>query len=375
MFLPQSAFPTIDPITVRTHRTLRVGFLSPHNPHDATAFSGTAHHMAKALSREEGLEVTILGNHKPLRASGRLFRRLRRPVGFSFDPWEAAGLDLVLGLAATEQLARLSERSNVPYVHVTDATPSFLRDVYGWNVPREADLREARVVRHAALTLYSSRHMAARAVAELGAESGRIAAVSFGANFDRMPEAMPEKPPYDPLRLLWVGSSWERKGGAMALAAFEGLRRTGRAVRLDLAGDVPLNLRLPPGAMRAGYLDKTRPREAARLLRLFREAHLFVLPTRADCTPMVLAEANAHGTPVLVTDTGGVASLVEEGRNGWMLPPGARPEDWAAAIREMTADRKVHAALCRSSFDHAVKTLCWDAWARQAAMLLRMAVE
>jgi glycosyltransferase involved in cell wall biosynthesis len=374
MFLPQSAaFRAVDPIAAQVRRTLRVGFLSPHNPHDATAFSGTAHHMAKALSREEGLEVAIIGNHRPLGAADRLFRRLRRHAGFSFDPREAEGLDIVLGLSATAELARLSERSDVPYVHATDATPVFLRDVYGWNVPREADLREARVVRRAALTLYSSQYMATRAVAELGAEAGRIAAVPFGANLNPLPEAMPDKPPQDPLRLLWVGSSWERKGGAMALAAFEGLRWAGRAVRLDLAGEVPRNLRLPPGATRAGYLDKTRPLEAARLSLLFSEAHLFVLPTRADCTPMVIAEANAHGTPVLVTDTGGVGALVE-GRNGRMLPSGADPADWAAAIDEMTADRAAYAALSRSSFEHAVNTLCWDAWARQATTLLRTAV-
>jgi glycosyltransferase involved in cell wall biosynthesis len=317
--------------------------------------------------------VAIIGNHRPLGAADRLFRRLRRHAGFSFDPREAEGLDIVLGLSATAELARLSERSDVPYVHATDATPVFLRDVYGWNVPREADLREARVVRRAALTLYSSQYMATRAVAELGAEAGRIAAVPFGANLNPLPEAMPDKPPQDPLRLLWVGSSWERKGGAMALAAFEGLRWAGRAVRLDLAGEVPRNLRLPPGATRAGYLDKTRPLEAARLSLLFSEAHLFVLPTRADCTPMVIAEANAHGTPVLVTDTGGVGALVE-GRNGRMLPSGADPADWAAAIDEMTADRAAYAALSRSSFEHAVNTLCWDAWARQATTLLRTAV-
>ncbi len=75
-----------------------------------------------------------------------------------------------------------------------------------------------------------------------------------------------------------------------------------------------------------GYLDKSRPKHAARLRALYAAAHLFVLPTRADCTPMVLAEAGAHGTPVLVTDTGGVGSLVMEGvTTAASSRPGRRP--------------------------------------------------
>jgi glycosyltransferase involved in cell wall biosynthesis len=89
---------------------------------------------------------------------------------------------------------------------------------------------------------------------------------------------------------------------------------------------------------------------------------------------MVLAEAGAHGTPALVTDTGGVGSLVIEGTNGRLLAPGASPADWATAIRMMTRNRTRHAALCRASFDHARARLTWDAWAQRMAALLRAEV-
>jgi glycosyltransferase involved in cell wall biosynthesis len=82
-----------------------------------------------------------------------------------------------------------------------------------------------------------------------------------------------------------------------ALAAFDILRAEGRAVELTLVGDVPKDLAPRPGLRIVGYIDKNRPREAARLDRLYAEAHVFLLPTRGDCTPMVMAEAGAHGTP------------------------------------------------------------------------------
>lgn len=54
------------------------------------------------------------------------------------------------------------------------------------------------------------------------------------------------------------------------------------------------------------FLDKNRPKDAARLSALYAEAHLLLLPSRADCTLTVIAEAMAHGTPVLATDVGGI---------------------------------------------------------------------
>jgi hypothetical protein len=46
--LPKSVF------TEAMHRPLRVGFLSPHNPYDPSAFSGTVHHAMRALSAVRG---------------------------------------------------------------------------------------------------------------------------------------------------------------------------------------------------------------------------------------------------------------------------------------------------------------------------------
>jgi len=353
-------------------RPLRVGLLSQHNPFDRSAFSGTVHHAARALSAAGGIELKVLGGHRAIAWHHGLSRRFRplRPVAAS--PAELAGLDVVVGLVATDLLNGVAALTRVPLVHVTDATPAFLRDVYGWDVPAAASLAEARVLAAARRVIYSSDYMAERAVAEFGPAIGsRVCAVPFGTNLDNLPLAMPHKPGPDPLRLLWVGSDWVRKGGEIAVAAFDILRAAGCDVHLTLVGDVPAHVAPGPRLTVAGYLDKNRPRHAARLRALYAEAHLFLLPTRADCTPMVLAEAGAHGTPVLVTETGGVGSLVREGVNGRLLPSAATPTDWARAVRSMTSDRARHEALCRASFGHARARLSWDAWAGSVAAHLR----
>jgi glycosyltransferase involved in cell wall biosynthesis len=51
----------------------------------------------------------------------------------------------------------------------------------------------------------------------------------------------------------------------------------------------------------------------------------------------MVVEALAVGTPVLSTDTGGVAEVVTDGENGLLVPP-SEPEALAAAIRRYFDD-------------------------------------
>ncbi|MDX2482400.1 MAG: glycosyltransferase family 4 protein [Pseudodonghicola sp.] len=354
---------------------LTIGFLSQHNPYDRHAFSGTAFHLFHALARRSDIEMRVLGSHRPPSRGRALLRRfgVGRDRPLDPDALDLSGLDWIIGLAATDLLHALLTRTGPEMVHVTDATPSFIRSFYGAEVSDEAQHREGEVVRKAALSVYSSRYMADRALAEFGPDPARIAAVPFGVNLEVMPAVPPVKPPLAPLRLLWVGNDWTRKGGQIALDTLSVLRDAGQATTLSLVGDVPQHLTLPPGAERLGYLDKNRPQDAARLDQLFAEAHLFVLPTRADCTPMVVAEANANATPVLITQTGGIGSLMVEGQNGQMMSMEAGPQDWADAIRTLTGDPDRYGALCLSSFEHAQTRLTWEAWGRDVIDLMRRA--
>lgn len=47
-----------------------------------------------------------------------------------------------------------------------------------------------------------------------------------------------------------------------------------------------------------------------------------VLSSRNEGTPVALIEASAAGRPVVATDVGGVRHVVDDGRTGWLCPPG-----------------------------------------------------
>lgn len=358
---------------------LRIGVLTPHNPHDRRAFSGTVFNAVRALAARDDLALSVLGPHRKAGYLDRLLRRDARrfdPPGLISSPGLFDGLDLVLGIVATPLLDAAAAVTDLPFIHVTDATPGFLREVYGRAVPQTADAREARVLGRA-VPVYSSRFMAKRAGAEFGPVAAHAQALPFGVNFDTLPDPLPEKPPLYRLELLFVGTDWTRKGGALALDAFDRLRAGGRDAHLTLVGHMPEAVKTAVSGRRdvtvAGFLDKNRPRDAARLSSLFGRAHLLVLPTRADCTPMVVAEALAHGTPVLATDIGGIGEMLGQGA-GRVLPPEAAADDWAGALGEMGRDSVAYAFRSDAATERVATRLSWASWAEGIATIAVEAV-
>ncbi|MEO1606442.1 MAG: glycosyltransferase family 4 protein [Pseudomonadota bacterium] len=360
------------PARAQTHQILTLGFLSPHNPYDRRNFSGTPYFAARALESRPMLSLRVLG-HRPPGRFERLMHRATPPLDTdSIDP---EGLDAVIGLVASPELDRLkTAHPDLPVLHVTDATPAFLRDAYGWHVPASADRTETRLAAKADLVVYSSEEIAARAPRDLGLTHLEAETVPFGVNFDHLPDTCPGKPPLTRLNLLFVGVDWQRKGGDIAVAALKQLRAEGHEATLTIVGRCPEAVRSVPGIRYIGFLNKNRPRDAARLTQLYRTAHLLLLPSRADCSPMVVAEALAHGTPVLAAETGGIASLIGGDGAGRLLPQFTSPADWATEIRDMTANADLYGFLSEAGFDRARHGLSWSNWAARIEMLAQQAV-
>ncbi|MEM9843162.1 MAG: glycosyltransferase family 4 protein [Pseudomonadota bacterium] len=341
---------------------LRLGFLSPHNPYDRRAFSGTSFYAANALRQALGVRLRILGSHRPVTMKQRLLRQATPKLDV-VDPGQFEGLDAVVGMVASKLIDPILPKLDIPYIHVTDATPGFLRECYGWDIPAEIDAREARVARGSDAVVYSSMEMAVLAAQEL-----RISALSapFGINLEktRLPTTAPAKPSLNKLNLLFVGNDWARKGGDIAVGALDRLLDLGLNAHLTVVGRVPDLHQDNPAITRIGYLNKNRPDHAAKLSRLYAEAHLLLLPSRADCTPMVAAEAMAHGTPVLASAVGGLGTLLGGQGAGRLLSLEASQEDWAREICAVTADQFAYQMLSEASFDRAQTRLTWTAWRR-----------
>jgi glycosyltransferase involved in cell wall biosynthesis len=120
-----------------------------------------------------------------------------------------------------------------------------------------------------------------------------------------------------PLRALFVGTSFEAKGGVEAVRAVRGVRATHDVV-LDVVSDVPGRWRgeIESGA---GITAHAWPVPAEKLKELFERAHLLLFPSHMDTLGFVLLEAMAHGVPVLATDHFAVPELVEDRVSGLVV--------------------------------------------------------
>ena len=144
-----------------------------------------------------------------------------------------------------------------------------------------------------------------------------------------------------PVRVLFVGGDFKRKGGHDLLAALQGLPEA----ELDVVTGADVGP-LPPD-VRCRVHRGLSPGDE-RLLELYRRADVFALPTHGDCLPQVLAEAAAAGLPLVATATGAIPEVVHDGRNGFLVPPGS-PSDLRVALRRLVESPELRRSMGEES--------------------------
>jgi glycosyltransferase involved in cell wall biosynthesis len=149
-----------------------------------------------------------------------------------------------------------------------------------------------------------------------------------------------------PVRMLFVGGDWERKGGPILLEALAGL--PAGSWQLDVVTRAEVAPR--PGVVVHRNVGPNSPE----LLRLFAEADLFVLPSLGECLAVVLMEATAAALPVITTDVGALAEAVQPGETGLIVPP----RD-ARALRD-ALERLIEDRVARRAMGRAAQTFATE---------------
>ncbi len=125
----------------------------------------------------------------------------------------------------------------------------------------------------------------------------------------------------DPYILL-VGAPWYLKGADVLVKAFRMLSADFPEVRLKIMGYFPAVDRLEPRVEKGDRIDILSPRNHPETLELISRASLVALPSRCEGMGRVLLEAMAAGIPVVGSKVGGIPTLIREGENGFLVPPG-----------------------------------------------------
>ncbi|HEY3376392.1 MAG TPA: glycosyltransferase family 4 protein [Armatimonadota bacterium] len=378
-------------------KRLQIALVNALDPQNRRAWSGTLYFVMQALQQHCG-DVTPLGPapYKPLwaRMGNQVSRRLlHKTYDYLISPQAArhyarifeqrlreGQFDLVVAVDADVEISMM--RTDLPIAYLNDTTYFTIVDYYPQfkNLLRVSE-RHLKRIAHLAIAkpqlfLYSSDWAARSAIEDFGIDPARVHTILFGANLDTVPDAAQalRHQPGEICRLLFIGRYWERKGGDIALETLLVLERLGVPAQLTLVGCIPPAGIAHPHLQVIPNIDKRDPAQRAQMEALFQQSHFFVLPTRADCTPMVFCEANANGLPVITTDTGGVTSVIRDGDNGRVLPFEARGRAYAEAIAEIYRDENRYRAMVRNSRRAYDERLNWDAWGAAVRPLLERLV-
>lgn len=171
-----------------------------------------------------------------------------------------------------------------------------------------------------------------------------------------------------PVRVLFVGGDWVRKGGPELLEAWRAGGFAERA-RLDVVSDSPLVKPLDAGSL---AVHRGVQAYTPAWFRLWRAADVFVLPTRGEAFGMVFQEAAAAGLPSIGTRINAVPEIVHHGASGLLVPPG-EPRALVEALDRLVSDAALRDRMGAAAREWIERAASFERYAARLGNLLRAA--
>jgi glycosyltransferase involved in cell wall biosynthesis len=338
--------------------------LGPHRPgepravliavHSAAPGGAQAMALAQAEHYAGRCEIVAAVPEGPLQerfaACATLVPRAPSLPTWGVTPWRWA-LQLLRSCTDAFRLARLIREHEVDAV-LTSSTvllaPILAARLAG--VPGFAHAREWPTARNGRAVFWLQGHCADVVVAISAGVAARFR--SGRARVTVIPDGITARPGEavarelaDPPRLCVVGSltGGDGKGQHRAVEVLGLLREQGVEATLSVVGpilDEDYAERVRDAARRCGVADRvtlTGPVDDVPALLREHDALLFCSSQGADVTPLVVMEALVEERPVIATDVGSVAEVLEDGACGTVVPA-ADVAAMAAAVRGLVAD-------------------------------------
>ncbi|HEV2489374.1 MAG TPA: glycosyltransferase family 4 protein [Candidatus Acidoferrales bacterium] len=178
-----------------------------------------------------------------------------------------------------------------------------------------------------------------------------------------------------PVTLLYVGSWLDRKGIYYLAESFLLLASSIPGIRLTVTGCLTSEERV-----KKFFAPEVRAQvcvvpffERKRMPAIYAEHEIFVFPSLVEGMPLTLLEAMASGMPVVTTNVCGMADVVEDGRNG-LLVPAADAESIAKAVERLCRCPELRRQLGEEA-QRTMRSYTWEKVTRQLEELLTLAVK
>ncbi len=375
---------------------MKIAYVTIFDPSDIHAWSGLGVYILRAI-QSSGYQTETIGNLRYQfdfiykmkevlypRLSSKTYLMLWDPILLKFFAAQveralaSIDVDLVLSIW-TNPIAYF--RTEKPIVFWGDATFAGLVDFYPSyshlcaETIRGGNRAERLALSKCRLAIYSSDWAANTAIQTYGVDPAKVKVVPFGANIncDRTLEDVKrtiQNKNFEPCKLLFMGVDWFRKGGDIAFEVADQLNQRGLKTELHVVGCHPP---VSPSSFvkQHGFISK-KTEEGRRLLdRLMAESHFLILPSRADCSPVVIPEASSFGLPTLATRVGGIPTAIQDGKNGQTFAPADGPEKYCDTIERFMSSKQEYNELALSSFREYSERLNWSSAGREMHSLIQ----
>jgi glycosyltransferase involved in cell wall biosynthesis len=172
--------------------------------------------------------------------------------------------------------------------------------------------------------------------------------------------------------VLTAGHLIHRKGIDTVISALRVAKDLGVMLHLVIAGDGPERENLVLQSREQGVSDQIRflgNQSHRQVLNLMKSCLFFVLASRAEGMPLVIAEAMACEKAVIASDVDGVPEIVQDGATG-ILVPAEDPKSLSLALIRLYSDATFRDALAKRGKERAFREHNWEAIANRYLCLI-----
>jgi starch synthase len=373
-------------------KKIKIAFLCSGPPTDRKIWSGTIFKMYESFLAQ-GFDVEWIQVNQFSTLESKFFLSIENLHKKIFNRGFNRNHFIAKAFSASKKLQKILKNSDVdvifapttiadiaflktekPIIYLNDATFHQLLNYYGgmsgfgWLSKKTTVFLEKLALQKSDFLIFSSHWAAQHAEYFYKISKEKIHVIKFGSNA-QAPDRIVEKEYSGEITFLFLGVEWERKGGQIALDAIKILRDRNYRVKLQVVGCIP-PMEDAEAMSVIPFLNKNNPEEAWQIFNFLQNSHFMFMPTRADCTPISFCEAASYGLPVISTDTGGVAAVVEQGETGILLPINARAEEYANEIEILLQNPEQIRALSQNAREKYENELNWSVWGEKMNKIL-----
>ncbi|MDI6710236.1 MAG: DUF1957 domain-containing protein [Bacillota bacterium] len=234
---------------------------------------------------------------------------------------------------------------------------------------RHIHQQEQHLADRARVVICCSRFMAGEVSKLFGVPRGKVRVIPNGVEPEslRVEPQKQKKAATGKRSVLFIGRLVPEKGVQVLIEALAQLAPRSPDLLLTVAGRGPWEVALRNQVQSLGLGERVAfPGfvDGEHKNRLFAEAAVAVFPSLYEPFGIVALEAMAAGVPVIVSDTGGLAEVVEHGVDGFKVPPG-RADLLAYYLEEVIRSPALGSQLARSAWQKVITIYDWDRIAEQ----------